>query len=448
MCIQFKKKNDLFLVNFASSNAIATVNNFKNASSSSLQQSSKFSDYPTEGKKIKTEIKKELTDDELSQGPQIASSTISRSLTIEDEIARLEAQLPPIDYQAAARDIFEDLNTVDENGDIVECTCTWREVITYGDELEQEQQQQHQQQQENGDKSETVRTETHHENDLVKVNGDISEYEDDDDETDDFCAVEDIVEGKSPSPPPRSAVKSIFDPEYDANENLIEEMVRSRTKLRGNDTSKVIEVKIEKDAVKSSRIESMMNNLIVPEAMPPPTNQHQMERVPIINYVCDEDPMCPARAHFQRDPVTRYDVERLHKTFIQGVNGFFNGIVEDKVKHDFSKDADNIDYAIHRLWKRIVPRYDFLTLDKVPKSYDDDSPLSIPPEPPLSEDVADVKIKKEVDAEMSSNDPTNKTQGFSLNEHGDIEFREWHEVMNVRTYNDEILTILPYVVID
>lgn len=338
------------------------------------------------------------------------------------------------------------MSTVDASGDVIECTCTWREVITYSDELEQEPQP-------NGGSAETEKSETRPESELVKVNGDMSEEEeeDDDDETDDFCAVEDIVE-KSPSPPPRSAVKSIFDPEYDANENLIEEMVRSRTKLRGDATSKVIEVKIEKDAVKSSRIESMMNNFIVPEAMPP--TQHQMERVPIINYVCDEDPMCPARAYFQRDPVTHDDVEQLHKTFMPGVNGFFNGIGEEKIKQDFSKDAENIDYVKHRLWKRVVPRYNFLTLDKVPKSYDDDSPLSIPPEPPLPEEEqlldGDVKIKKEPeDAEMSSNDPTDKTTGLTTTEKGgDIEFREWHEVMNVRSYNDEILTILPYVVID
>jgi hypothetical protein len=342
--------------------------------------------------------------------------------------------LPPIDYQAAARDIFADLDTVDENGDVIECTCTWREVVTYSDELEQEQQA-------NGDSAETERDETRNTSDLVKVNGDMSEEEeDDDDETDDFCAVEDIVE-KSPSPPPRSAVKSIFDPEYDANENLIEEMVRSRTKLRGD--AKVIEVKIEKDAVKSSRIESMMKNLIVPEAMP---STQQMERVPIITHVCDEDPMCPARAHFQRDPVTHYNVEQLHKTFIQGVNGFFNGTAEEAPKHDFSKDAENIDYAERRLWKRVVPRYNFLTLDKVPKSFDDDSPLSIPPEPPLPEELGEVKIKQEPDVEMSSNDA--KIKDSPSTESGEIEFREWHEVMNVRSYNDEILTILPYVVID
>lgn len=327
--------------------------------------------------------------------------------------------MPPIDYQAAARDIFDDLNTVDEHGDIVECTCTWREVITYSDETEEQE-------------TEPKKKE---EGDLVKINnsnsnGDMSdEEEDDDDETDDFCPVDDIVMEKSPSPPPRSAVKSIFDPEYDANENLIEEMVRSRTKMR----AEVIEVKIEKDAVKSSRIESLMNNF-VPDSMPPPT-QNQMERVPIINYVCEEDPMCPARAHFRRDPVTQRDVEKIHNQFIPGVNGFFNGMLEDAEEHDFKKDVENIDYAKNRLWKRVVPRYNFRTLDKVPKTFDDDSPFSTPPMPPL-----DVEIKKEPGESFNGQ--------FSSKEHRDIEFREWHQVMNIRSCNDEILTILPYVVID
>lgn len=374
-------------------------------------------------KKIKSEIKKEFNDGSPSN--QLATST-SRSLTIEDEIARLEALLPPIDYEAAARDIFGDLDTIDEHGNIIECTCTFREVITYSEDVEPP-----------NAVAETATSVKVVENvrkieEQVKVNGDNAKHssimsededDDDDDETDDFCAVEDIE--RSP-PPMRSAVKSIFDPEYDANENLIEEMVRSRKLMR--DSPKVIEVKIEKDAVKSSRIELMMNN-IVPETV---VSQSQAERVPIINYVCDEDPMCPARAHFQRDSVTNFDVERLHNSFTSGINGFFNGILEDADTHDYSKDIDGIDLTKHRLWKRVVPRYNFLTLDKVPKAFNDDSPFSLPPLPP-----PDVKIKKE-----------DEEKDISSGQHRDIEFREWHQTMNVRSYKDEILTILPYVVID
>lgn len=335
--------------------------------------------------------------------PTTSSAVITlRSLTIEEEIARLRAQLPPIDYEAAKLASFEEYSTLDQEGDEVLCTCTFREEITYL-----------------GDDDETVQEtppKPKLEVAIMKNGNAVSEKpddSDDEDETDDFCAVDDEDDVKSP-PPTRGTVKSIFDPEYDANENLIEEMVRRKPR---DNSSKVIEVKIEKNAVKSSRIEQPL--LLQPEPMAP------VERVPIINYVCEEDPMCPARAHFRRDPVTTNDVVRLHQTSIDGVNGFWNGIPEDKPIQDFAKDMENIDYAKHQLWKRVVPRYDFLTCDKIPKTFDDDSPHSKP--------APEYVDAKPLNGELKTSD---------------IEFREWHELMNVRSYNDEVLTILPYVIID
>lgn len=340
----------------------------------------------------------------------------------------MQAQLPPIDYEAAASEKFKEYNTYDEHGDFVACTCTFREVITYDDEESNNnnQQQQQQQLQSNG-----------HDERKLNINGDINKPDDsdidddDDDETDDFCAVEDVE--LSPPPQLKSAVKSIFDPEYDANENLIEEMVRRKPR---NDIPKVIEVKIEKDTVKSSRIESML---------PVPESIQQTERVPIINYVCDEDSMCPARAHFQRDPVTHDDVERLHNKFLDGVNGNLNGILEEKQSHDYTRDSENIDYEKNQLWKRVVPRYNFLTLDKVPKTFDNNIPFSAPPSPPPPPKTKDEKVSSN-GTHLDIDDDENKFSSWK--NHRDIEFREWHEVMNVRSYNDEVLTILPYVVID
>lgn len=342
----------------------------------------------------------------LSQHPP---STALRSLTIEDEIARLRAQLPPIDYEAAALDTFEELNTIDENGEPVECTCTFREVITYlGDDEE-----------ESGKPIGAVDPPKINVN-IVK-NGDSAkqppvEPDSDDDETDDFCAVDDEDDDMKSPLPVRGAVKSIFDPEYDANENLIEEMVRRKPR---DHASKVIEIKVGKSAVKALRIEPLM---LQPEPTP------EVERVPITNYVCDEDPRCPARAHFYRDPVSNVDVERLHLSSVNGINGFWNGIPEEKPKQDFTKDMENIDYEKHQLWKRVVPRYNFLTCDKIPKTFDDDSPLSLPPPPP---EIVDEKPPSD-----------------GVNKKSDIEFREWHEIMNVRSFNDDVLTILPYVIID
>lgn len=294
----------------------------------------------------------------------------------------------------------------------MECTCTFREMITYAEPEENAAAAV------NGFPAPPP---------VVVKNGVSEKPEDsDDDETDDFCAVEDdddLASVKSP-PPVRGAVKSIFDPEYDANENLIEEMVRRKPR---DNASKVIEVKIEKAAVKPMRIEP----LLMPEPVP------EVERVPIINYECVEDEDCPAREHFKRDPVTKDDVLRIHRTFVHGVNGFWNGILEEKPQHDYSKDMENIDYARHQLWKRVVPRYDFLTCDKIPKTFGERSsdsnspPKSKPPPPPLDDD---------------GNEDSKPFNGARTK--SDKEFREWHELMNVRSYNDDVLTILPYVIID
>lgn len=345
-----------------------------------------------QSEELKRNIKQEIiVKDESPQHNQMAAATsTTRSLSIEEEIANLRAQLPPIDFEAAALDTFEEYSTVDKNGESIECTCTFREVITY---LEEEE----------------ANASVQDPPVSVIKNGGVRDESDD--ETDDFCAVEDDDNVKSPILASRATVKSIFDPEYDANENLIEEMVRRKP------ASKVIEVKIGKEAVKPSRVEPL---LIQHEPV------QQLERVPIVNYECDEDPMCPARAHFLRDPVSTKDLDRVNNKFINGVNGFWNGIFEVKPLQDYSKDTENIDYAKHRLWKRVVPRYNFLTCDKIPKTFYTDSPISLPP-PPLKTD------EKPCDGMINQSD---------------IEFREWHEVMNVRSFKDDVLTILPYVIID
>lgn len=362
--------------------------------------------------KVKEEPLSELISSTLSH-PTLASTTL-RSLNIEEEIERLYAQLPPIDFEAAALDSFDDYNNVDDDGDAVECTCTFREVITYlgDDEIAAAALA--------SDADAPFKEPPRIDVNIIKKNG-TSEKPDDsdeDDETDDFCAVDDVVEDdehvKLPPPMRGGAVKSIFDPEYDANENLIEEMVRRKPR---ENAPKVIEVKFLKGAVKPLRMEPL---LIQPETV------EEVERVPITNYVCEEDPMCPARAHFERKPVTSKDVDRLHRSNISGVNGFWNGILEDKPTQDYKKDMENIDYAKHQLWKRVVPRYDFLTCDKIPKT-SNDTRFSRPPSPPPEDDKA-----KPSDGVKTC----------------DIEFREWHEIMNVRSYNDDVLTILPYVIID
>ncbi|KAG5671356.1 hypothetical protein PVAND_001557 [Polypedilum vanderplanki] len=378
------------------------------------------------------------TSQPLPQQPSTSAIAL-RPPTIEDEIAKLNALLPPIDYEAAARAKFSEYSTYNKRGELIECTCTFREVITYSDELQDATATD-----KNVNGFSIQEPKVNSNNNSLNGDNKPDDSDDDDDETDDFCAVEDVlVKERSPTPPimMRSAVKSIFDPEYDANENLIEEMVRRKPR---DALPKIIEVKIEKEVVKSSRMETLLTDTVPEQPL------QQVERVPIITYECDEDPDCPARHFFERKPVNRQDVERLHNSFISGVNGNWNGVLEEKSEHDYSKDNEGIDYALHRLWKRVVPRYDFLTLDKIPKTFDESKTFSIPTPPSLKieptdeDDVVEGVDKKN---KKSSNDFMMEFEKSTFR-HRDIEFREWHEVMNVKSYNDEILTILPYVVID
>lgn len=335
----------------------------------------------------------------------------------EEEIAKIRALLPPIDYEAAERDTFDVYNNIDEYGDSVACTCEIREVITYlGDDEEND--------------VKPAITNPVMTNEVLVKNGKNGKDADesDDDETDDFCAVDpvDEVDDVMKSPPIQATVKSIFDPEYDANENLIEEMVRKKS-----NSAKVVEVTVENEAVKSGRVEPISNAL----STDPNEMQESNECVPIINYVWDEDPMCAARAFFLKDELPRRKIELFHRKCVPGVNGFWNGIPTEKAQQDYTEDNEHVDYAKYQIWKRVVPRYDFLTCDKIPKTFNDGSPFSIPPAPRV--DTADTaEVKQE------------PCDGLAKKNNSDIEFREWHECMNVRSYNDEVLTILPYVIID
>lgn len=46
--------------------------------------------------------------------------------------------------------------------------------------------------------------------------------------------------------------------------------------------------------------------------------------------------------------------------------------------------------------------------------------------------------------------PTDKSddEEDEIHDEGQNEFREWHQVLQLRSFNDELLTILPYVVLE
>ena len=106
---------------------------------------------------------------------------------------------------------------------------------------------------------------------------------------------------------------------------------------------------------------------------------------------------------------TAEDVDRLHSRNIANVNGNWN---------EFPKNYDGL--ILPDSDENVVPRIDHIVQDKAPKQK---SQLCSP----------------ENEDEDEDDDKGGKDKK---------EFSEWHETVNVRTYNDDLLTILPYVIID
>lgn len=177
---------------------------------------------------------------------------------------------------------------------------------------------------------------------------------------------------------------------------------------------------------------------------------------------------------------------------------------------DYKYQFDQIDYERHGgLHRRVVPSYHFLYMDAIPKRVPSMAVRAPPthttssssnrnsnrkshcdgvaPAAPSPPDVITISSSDEEEDEMPSllahiktesnshapvapeptiikgepDDPDTRQNGalssFSrlsadnatgINSDSDAEFREWHQLMNVKSYNDDILTILPYVVID
>ena len=335
---------------------------------------------------------------------------------IEEEIQYLRAQLTPIDYEAAANDIYDDLNALDEDGEVVPCTCTFHEkeeevkieenVVTAKDAVV------------------VVKKEL---NGIIMMpdENEIKIMDSDDDDDDDFCAVEPLLPILAL---PKAPVKSIFDLDADSDDDSVLNSLE-RIKNDAQSRSQVISVKIDVDRKKLKSppprmevsTEQSQFDLLNPELHQPP---------PIVTYICDEDPDCPAKSHLER--ATQFDdTNALHDTFLDGLNGNWNGLAVDTAENDIVNPFDlkykceKIDYDKHELWKRVVPYHNHLIMDKIPKP---STTVNLVYRPSVSSST--------INSNCNRVDSDNR------------EFREWHEVMNVKSYNEDILTILPYVVID
>ena len=338
---------------------------------------------------------------------------------IEEEINYLRAQLPPIDYEAAANDIYDELNVLDEDGEIVPCTCEFHE---HTEEVKIEE--------------DVITTEV-----VVKkeLNGIVILPDDDDDDVkimdsdnsdddDDFCAVETLLPILAL---PKAPVKSIFDLDADSDDDSVMNSLERIKNDAPSSRSQVIAVKIDVDRKKLKSPPTPPPRMEVPSEQPIDLlNPELQQPPPILTYVCDEDPDCPAKSFLKR--TTQFDdTDALHDTFLDGLNGNWNGIPADDVEDDIVNPFDlkykceKIDYDKHELWKRVVPYHNHLIMDKIPKP---SSTVNLVYRPSVSSNT--------IRSNCNRVDSDNR------------EFKEWHEVMNVKSYNEDVLTILPYVVID
>ena len=325
---------------------------------------------------------------------------------IDDEIRELHRRLKPI------HDAFNDDYDEEHN---IKCTCTWREVI---EEIEV---------------IESVKNEVKI---IPELNGHLNNDTDSDDDDDDFCAV---VNEPLEILKPKSIVKSIFDLDYDPDDDpILNITIIKSPPLQQNQIKR------------KDKIVKKFVPLPVKAEVPVIDNQLEFKPPPIVKWECDEDPDCPARLHFNKfTAINDFHVRALHDKFIPTVNGNWNGLSKDALaepepnKYELKYEHPDIRYEHHGLWKRVVPSYNHLIMEKLPKTFsqlngnynnDDNKPMK-------SETINN--------GQLPSFNNLNTTNLNGINNVKSTDFKEWYELMNVPSYNDsEILTILPYVVID
>lgn len=316
---------------------------------------------------------------------------------IEDEIRELHRRLKPI----------HDAHDCDNN---IECTCTWREVIEV---------------------IEPNVVDTTSKDPAPDITDDKSESDDDSD----FCAVEPLAIIK-----PKSIVKSIFDLDYDPDDDPM----------------------LKLSVIKSPPLQQQQHQIVkkkktvVPLAVKAEVPQTELKSTTIVKWECDEDPECPARLHFNKfTAINDFHVRALHDKFIPTVNGNWNGLSKDALadpepnKYELKYQHPDIRYEHHGLWQRVVPSYSHLIMEKLPKTFsqlnntqfNDNANGSVHNVEPLTDPITN-------NGQLPSFNNLNTTNLNGINSVQSTDFKEWYELMNVPSNDTEILTILPYVVID
>jgi hypothetical protein len=138
---------------------------------------------------------------------------------VDEEIRKLRAQLPPIDYSVLDEDPY---GTYDDDGHQIQCSCVFQEVTVMVDPLTGKE----------IDESEEkiqvniIKSEDEMDHDESSENH-VMDDSDQDDE--DFCIVEKLERPETPKKPlEKPRVKSIFDDDYDDDNDPIYSFLDSK----------------------------------------------------------------------------------------------------------------------------------------------------------------------------------------------------------------------------
>lgn len=292
-----------------------------------------------------------LPNNEEPKKPAVDSKKIEQLKTIDDEIAELRRQLPPIDFDAVK-------NWTDHDHDII-CTC---KVIEVDPPVENTVLNTFDNNVEGDDKVLQIEVKvTKIDEQLPKVPPDLS---------DGMRTANTLKPLTQSQEKPR--MKSIFDLDFDDDDDPIHQFKANSDDIKVEPVGNaVVSESVNSYSMPSSTQENQICNaeksttdLSVP-CLPPPPSIPVNEPIIFQRFEVREDLNCPAKAHFitNKDCVTQYHVDVLHNCFIPNVNG--NWSVPDD-----GADAESAnDYELDEL--KFVPKYDHMRLDKIPKNMRD-----------------------------------------------------------------------------
>lgn len=318
--------------------------------------------------------------------------------SIDEEIKFIYSQLPPINYEA--------LNEIEE--DEVVCTCVCRDNVkaTQNDY--------------NSCENITV---------VIKDNDDIPEASTGN-------TNENIMFMQSSTLNTKKRQKSIFDLDYNESDDTFAN-VETGTNLETVDTTNKIA-----DYLTSTQMQGEQQTVAIPLRL------GKSERSPS-KWECEEDPNCPAAKRFcKRDESElNQQIDYLNNNFVPNVNGNFSLNVEN------GESQNENDRSEQRSSESAVPAENIRdvadAVNCVPKY--DELQLSMPPKTETSETAATTKDAPDVQGSsegISTTSTATVTNASDDNSKTEKVFKEWTNPIQVKSYKDETLTILPYCIID